>query len=87
MQFGQLKRREFITFVGSAAAAWTFTAHAQQGAMPVIGFLNPTLPEAIAEPMRSFRQSLKDAGYVEGERGKSRWNGAKQRRDQGSQRR
>src|SRR6476646_3641129 len=67
MQFGQLKRREFITFVGSAAAAWPFTAHAQQGAMPVIGFLNPTSPEAITEPMRSFRQSLKDAGYVEGE--------------------
>jgi putative ABC transport system substrate-binding protein len=67
MQFGQLKRREFITFVGSAAAAWPFTAHAQHRAMPVIGFLNPTSPEAITEPMRGLRQSLKDDGYVEGE--------------------
>jgi ABC-type uncharacterized transport system substrate-binding protein len=62
-----VKRREFITLFGGAAATWPLRAHAQQPAMPVIGFLNPTTPEALAEPLRGLRQGLKDAGYVEGE--------------------
>jgi putative ABC transport system substrate-binding protein len=49
------------------AAFAPVAARAQQSAIPVVGFLNPTSPEAITEPMRSFRQSLKDGGYVEGE--------------------
>ena len=49
------------------AAAWPLAARAQQPAMPVVGVLIPTSPEAYTEPLRAFRQGLKDTGYVEGE--------------------
>src|SRR5262245_14300761 len=62
-----VKRREFITLLGGAAAAWPVAARAQQTAMPTIGFLHSSTPESFADRLRAFHRGLKDTGFVEGE--------------------
>src|SRR6516225_11936089 len=61
-----MRRRDFIA-LGSAAAAWSIEARAQQLALPVVGFLGSDSPELYVDRLRAFRRGLRDAGYIESE--------------------
>jgi putative ABC transport system substrate-binding protein len=74
-----IRRRELITLLGGAAAAWPLAARAQQQAMPVIGFLESGTPETISAALSDFRRGLEDVGYIEGRNLAivSRWGNAR----------
>ena len=62
-----MRRREVISLLGAAAAAWPLTAHAQQPALPVVGFIRTGSAEANERYVAAFRKGLNDSGYVEGQ--------------------
>jgi putative tryptophan/tyrosine transport system substrate-binding protein len=76
----QVKRREFITLLGSASA-WPLAARAQQPAIPVVGFLNPASPEQSSDQVRAFLQGLADTSYVDGRNVTIEYRWAEGRRD------
>ena len=78
-----MRRRDFITLLGGTAA-WPIAARAQQGALPVIGFLSPGSPEDYTSRMNAVRRGLAEIGYVEGHNVAFEYRGAQYQYDRPS---
>ena len=61
-----IRRREFVSLFGGAAAAWPLAARAQQMAMPIVGFLSSRSPGESGHAIAAFRRGLGEGGFVEG---------------------
>jgi putative ABC transport system substrate-binding protein len=62
-----MRRRDFVKGIAGLAIAWPLAARAQQSAMPFVGILDQRSPEELGDRLRSFRQGLRDSGFVEGQ--------------------
>ena len=67
MRISQVRRRKFIALLGGAGVAWPLAARGQQSGMPVVGYLEAGLPEALPHRLAAFRKGLSETGYVEGQ--------------------
>ena len=76
-----IRRREFITFLGGAAAAWPLAARAQQAKAPTVGVLGGDSADVFADRLRAFHEGLGDAGYVESRNGVIEYRWAEARYD------
>src|SRR4051812_41649940 len=63
----RMRRREFISLLGSGAAIWPLAARAQKPAMPVVGFVSSRSVDASARPTAAFNKGLSETGYIEGQ--------------------
>jgi putative ABC transport system substrate-binding protein len=77
-----LKRREFITLLGGAAATWPLATPAQPSGTPVIGFLSSASPQAYAVRLPAFAEGLKEEGYIEGQNVAIEYRWARDQEDQ-----
>jgi len=62
-----IRRREFIRLLGGTAIGWPLAARAQQNVGPIVGFLHSQTSDGFREPLREFRQALRESGYIEGD--------------------
>jgi putative tryptophan/tyrosine transport system substrate-binding protein len=62
-----MRRREFITLLGGAAATWPLAARAQQRALPIIGFLSSAAPGPFKQFVEAFQRGLNEKGFIEGQ--------------------